>query len=507
IDAVYDPSQAAKDITVRLEMPIEEDFELDLEEFCRLRRLGRFRDAEKQFRKKLDHLSNSPYILVQYAEMLLASGNYKAFSMLASRPETTRILLEHPLDDRDLEKLVTNFKLLELLSQLGYPHYKANFGSLKNSLHSAPEEISPARLMGSTEVRHSSNNAAVLSLTWRDLYHEFLGEERIWDLRDLLVAAIPLFGWQETLVQVFGTGNFTRALGIIDKDWNRGGYDESMTLGLLDLFTSLILLDADADETDHRTSLLLEHAKRLAMLAQQGDPESMRTRPFIQWILAKSLVEMNQAPERPDGLGLEEYPGLLIKYGQGVQLPVFVPRRHSDRPDWDMFFARSDPIQRHALEIATNAAEHTGDYALQALALKLLILQTQKPKALIDKLGNLQFEVQNDKEGFLSTCLSRYLLLGEPGDKEYLLSDLQQLDDAPGGYIQHGADASLLWARTMIEFYLERPEIEIDEGNNDDGSMADGLEERCRADFRVYGTRLPTYISRFIRVNYGLNVP
>ncbi|KAK0730767.1 hypothetical protein B0H67DRAFT_548653 [Lasiosphaeris hirsuta] len=529
VDAVYDPSKAAKDITVRLEMPIEEDFEPDLEEFCRLRRLGRFRDAEKQFRKNLEDLSSSPYILVQYAEMLLASGNYKAFSILAGRPDTTRTLLEHPLDHRDLQKLVTNFKLLELLSQLGYPNYKANFASLKNSLRSVPEEISPARLMGSTEIQilslglrvvhygestsqepsevDSMLELATASCEWQDLYHELLCEERIWDLRDFLVAAIPLFGWQETLVQAFGTGNFTKALGIIDKDWNRGGYDESMTLGLLDLFTSLILLDPSADATDHRTSLLLEHAKQLAMLAQQGDPENMRTRPFIQWILAKSLVEMNQAPERPDGLGLEEYPGLLIKYGEGVQLPVFVPRQHSDRPDWDMFFARSDPIQRHALEIAANAAEYIGDYALQALALKLLILQTQKPKALMDKLGNLQLEVQNDKEGYLATCLSRYLLLGEPGDKEDLLSDFQQLDDATDGYLQYGIDASLLWARTMIEFYLERPDIEIDEGNDSDGYMTNGLEERCKADFRIYGTRLPAYIVRFIRINYRLHVP
>ncbi|KAK3952577.1 hypothetical protein QBC32DRAFT_140111 [Pseudoneurospora amorphoporcata] len=74
-DIVYDPSRAAKDITIRLAMPIEEDLGLDLGEFCRLRRLGQFKDARNLYRTRLERHSTTPYIVLYYAEMLMASGD------------------------------------------------------------------------------------------------------------------------------------------------------------------------------------------------------------------------------------------------------------------------------------------------------------------------------------------------------------------------------------------------------------------------------------------------
>src|SRR5690606_27233622 len=40
VDLIHDPSQASKDMSIRLELDVEEDWDDDLEEFCRLRRLG-----------------------------------------------------------------------------------------------------------------------------------------------------------------------------------------------------------------------------------------------------------------------------------------------------------------------------------------------------------------------------------------------------------------------------------------------------------------------------------
>ena len=88
VDNVYDPSQATRDLTVRFDMEVEEDWGPDLEAFCRLRRLGRFREAKQHFKARLQHLSTIPYLWVQYADMLQAAGDYEAVRRMPALPES-----------------------------------------------------------------------------------------------------------------------------------------------------------------------------------------------------------------------------------------------------------------------------------------------------------------------------------------------------------------------------------------------------------------------------------
>lgn len=82
VDAVYDPSVSTKDICVQLDIPIEDDPRTNLEMFSRFKRLGRFNDSKEFFETQLDHFRTTPYVFVQYAEMLLAGGDFKAFRHL-----------------------------------------------------------------------------------------------------------------------------------------------------------------------------------------------------------------------------------------------------------------------------------------------------------------------------------------------------------------------------------------------------------------------------------------
>ncbi|KAK3694969.1 hypothetical protein B0T22DRAFT_371280 [Podospora appendiculata] len=468
VDISHEPSKAAKDVTVRLDLPIEEDYEADLEEFCRLRRLGRFRDAKACFHSKLEHLHPIPYILVQRAEMLIAAGDYKCFQKLDSEV-FFRDELEASPDDQNLQLLARNFALLELLSQrpsAGYTstalrvvqetlvllHTEEAIGSAEVQL------ISPCfRILryieicsGELVVNDLKEQARTL-LNWSEIYHQLLCEDRIWDFRDLFVAAVPLFRWPDTLFQFFGTRSFPLVLKTISKDWSGPGYDESTTLGLLDLFTSLIIQDPHTKNSDTRTPQLIQYARSLAETVHTNNVERMKSRPFIQWILAKNIYEMGEVLERSDSVGLGDYKGLLVHQGNGVHLPVFVPLRRSQKPDWDMFFARSNQAQLHAAEVALQAARFTGDYNLQATALKLLALQSRAPIKVMDALANLQLNIQDDKEGYLGTCLSKYLGSNSEDNEAEVLGYLKKLDDACGGsYMNYGINASMLWARGVI---------------------------------------------------------
>jgi hypothetical protein len=95
VTTVLDPTQQAKNVAVELELEIVDDLEDELEEFNRLRRMGRFNEARKFFQERLDmHLSN-PYVLVQYAEMLLSQGDYGAFDAVVSQDIRADLLDSH----------------------------------------------------------------------------------------------------------------------------------------------------------------------------------------------------------------------------------------------------------------------------------------------------------------------------------------------------------------------------------------------------------------------------
>lgn len=93
---VLDPSINAKNVTVELEMDVFADLGDELEEFSRLRRLGRFSEARGFFHENLEAYISNPYVKVQYAEMLLAQGDYAKFDTIMTTPIFSKDLPEDP---------------------------------------------------------------------------------------------------------------------------------------------------------------------------------------------------------------------------------------------------------------------------------------------------------------------------------------------------------------------------------------------------------------------------
>ncbi|KAM3074161.1 hypothetical protein ACMFMG_003019 [Clarireedia jacksonii] len=107
-EVVWDLSRT-KDVTMHLELGITEDLELDLDEFCRLGRLGNFHQAKQYFRDNLEQHMNDPYIFVQYAQMLMEMGDYKSIKALNA---------PYSLEESENHLLQTNWKLIQSLSTL-----------------------------------------------------------------------------------------------------------------------------------------------------------------------------------------------------------------------------------------------------------------------------------------------------------------------------------------------------------------------------------------------------
>ncbi|KAK0671173.1 hypothetical protein QBC41DRAFT_386669 [Cercophora samala] len=521
VDLVHDPSQSTKNMTVRLEFDIEEDWDSDLEEFCRLRRLGRFRDAEEYFRRNLERYGTIPYIRVQYAEMLVSSGNFKLFRDLRLLPEFLPPVGEESTDELNRGKLAANYALLDLLSQRHFPDYiQMAWRIVENTLRA----LSSEKVIGSTEIQLLSLCLRVLRrleacthegildvpkifakhlFDWSHLYREIAAEDCIWDARDLLVAATSVFGWQDTSTMFFGTGYLPKIMDLISNDWIRSDYDEPSALGLLDLFTSLILQD-HGKEMDVRNHLLLEYATLLARSIQDHDEDLMRSRPFLQWLLAKTVLEMAAAPERPDGIRLKDYDGLELKQKNGIHLPVYIPKNRSERPSWDMFFTRSSPTQRHAAEVVVATAEAIGDYSLKGEALKVLILLSQNPGRSMADLCHLQLDVQGDTEGYLATRLSSYLLLNESNEITDLGTSPTDFDPTRNETCEN---ATLRWASAVLPAQtLLQPSV--GEDNQQPTSQNANLSsELLKTAFNACGPKLPSYIIDFARQKLQLDAP
>ena len=289
-------------------------------------------------------------------------------------------------------------------------------------------------------------------LPFRDWYRLLVGEGRVWDFRDLLVAAALSLGWEVASERFFGAVSDGEIINSIREDWERPGFDEGSTLGLLDLFTSLILQDS-RKYLKARNSLLLQESATLAASIQHHHDDLMSSRPFVQFLLAKAALELDPAP--PDSWLHGDSGGVFLYQGPGIQLPLYVPGRDGKKPAWETLASRSTPEQRRAVEVAAGMAHHLGDHRLHAQALKLLVLQSEAPHAAIGALANLQNKVQGDRQGYFSTNLSGYLVANTRDEQRSLLRILEVPDGAGNSlYFENLHSKPLRWAWAVIRVFL-----------------------------------------------------
>ena len=74
-----------QDVTIHMSLDATDDVEDVLEEFSRLRRLGRFNDAARHFDAHLEHFLDNKHVLTQYGRFLAERVNSSEFAKLAKR--------------------------------------------------------------------------------------------------------------------------------------------------------------------------------------------------------------------------------------------------------------------------------------------------------------------------------------------------------------------------------------------------------------------------------------
>lgn len=288
---------------------------------------------------------------------------------------------------------------------------------------------------------------------WHTLCHQLTQSGRIWDFRDVLITVCDSFEPMEACHKLLGPGDpFERMF----EEWTATETDDSTLLALLDILAFAALRSTEVlREVGQFTKSCLEHADKIGNVLLQSSPEMLKSRPVLLWTVAKASISLREQ-KFENGLAYplvhgynnnNGYPGKSMIFdnrcsGLPVQIwytyvPVF-----RENPGW--MAPHLPPESFKLLEMALDTAKELDDFEIQALCLQELAMRSLNPSSMLNELANLQKTTQLDMQGYLSTCLTKYLICTDEDSASRLrmdLSDLGRWDD-PSGLLYPGMAAA-----------------------------------------------------------------
>ncbi|KAI0127470.1 hypothetical protein BJ170DRAFT_373681 [Xylariales sp. AK1849] len=490
VDGIWNPSRTT-DLTVHLEFGIQDDLEDDMEEFSRLYRLGNFTAARRFFADNLETHLEKPYVLVQYCEMLLQQGDYRAMIELDDEPIFNA---EGNMPDSEQGRLLSMYWECMLLFAKSHKPGAASgreFGVLPAALGTLRDMITPEdRVVGSTEIKtlaliirlsrrpHIHLNRVELHRDidqffppsfYKRLYADLLRQGRVWDLHDIMLSMVYVASINDILENLFDGVDVRRGLRALIADWQGPihEHDASTNIALLGILTSLVLEYLFSFKGhDEMIEGFLNQSMPLAMWIMENDPSSMKSRPYLRWLLAKAQYTNENGPNEVDAFlkGLSESEPGVVYHNNRRALPQYVPVK-AENPGWKLKDAAVEFV--NPVSLAVKISRDLGDFQTEALALQELIRLSANPQHVFDELCSLQKTVW-DNDSYVDTLVSTYLL-ADTEDARKRLRDEMSEQTSSDGYTDY-LNTDLIWMVNKLLYTLadEGPEREKAMGTIDE---------------------------------------
>ncbi|KAL8364970.1 hypothetical protein RB595_003994 [Gaeumannomyces hyphopodioides] len=376
-----------QDMTVHMSLPVGDDVEGVLEEFSRLRRLGRFSDALELFGKEqLGHLIDNRYVLLQYGQCLFEAGWVGELGRLAEQQATKA--------ERDA--LGISWSLLKWMAEVETPALDEQRNILEAGIVMLRGRW-PA--LDSTEMNIlcaivSQSTAFVGCFSpddWAALYDHLADEGMVWEFRDL-VQSIPLAHWaplpNDGRSAQTGYGSGQRIGDRVPEQlfcrWSGDGddlasFEESTLFALLDVSTTLCLLTMKEEDNEARAERWLGVARRHAAELTSRDEGHMVSRPYLRWVMAG----VSKGDYRGSRCRSQyTFSGTLRQGNFAVSaklFPFFTPVIYipsaDEAPEWEPLPQRPDAATVETVHAVLRAAEGSGDQRVQAGCLQELMRQ------------------------------------------------------------------------------------------------------------------------------------
>ncbi|KAI0195279.1 hypothetical protein EV127DRAFT_477806 [Xylaria flabelliformis] len=466
VDGILTPSSG--DLTVHLTMDLEEDLEHHLDEMNRLSRLGHFSSAKEIFNENLQHHIDNPYVLVQYADLLLRQGDLKGVTCLKDDAMYKREG-EQP-NSEELSILLVNWELLQILAKshtldalndvttvfeeavnvLGAISDDAPISSTEIGILALTIRLTGHPVLNSKWSRYGARALDAFPTTLFQLYQTLLRQGRIWDFHDLFVLMPTLEDIKAFTYDIFSK-DLIPSLQVMVSDWSDSvhGYDASTTLGLLSMMTHILLEPLGV--TEKECIDILKICLPLAMSVAENDPSHLKSRPYLRLLLAKSRFAETASRQAIDSLTSQ------LQYSQGIfyqadnaLLPIYVPFE-TETPQWT-------PVEQPAelknpVGLILRSAIELGDLETEKFARYELIRLSLKPREEYNMLCALQLSRQGDLNGYALTLASKYLVSNTKAEKEYLSIAISRLLSKVASTDYW--DSSHEWILNMLLYKLE----------------------------------------------------
>ncbi|KAJ8130726.1 hypothetical protein O1611_g2905 [Lasiodiplodia mahajangana] len=465
VDSFLTPDSG--DLTVHLELDLQEDLEDYMEEWARFSRLGQFKTAKKFFEQSFQHYSKSPYILVQYANLLLQQGKFRAVTELDDGPIYD--LGKKSPQYEDLHLLRINWELIQLSARMHTLDSINDVSTLFVEIARVLGNLELAeRPIGSTEIkilgltlqltsnltlnmewlRHGQRLVNAMPTLLRRLYSTLLREGRIWDFHDLLILIPTIREVDNMLRAIFDTGLIASLKKVIS-DWSISDeHDTPTTLALISILTHMVLepIHTPVDQCMEIMNL----SKPLALSILDHDPTSVRTRPYLRYLLAHSrFIDMTShraISSLVDRLDLS--PGICF-HRHPSQLPIYVPTG-AETPYWAS--GEMSLRVKGSANLVCRAAKGFEDIRTEILSLQELIRLSENPRKEFDRLCELQL-AEGDLTGYGQSLASTYLIAKTAPERDTLkfkIADLLSRLDNP-----QFCDSHWKWPIKMIMYKLQ----------------------------------------------------
>ncbi|KAI1075627.1 hypothetical protein F5B20DRAFT_374991 [Whalleya microplaca] len=502
VDGIFGSNSG--DLTIHLDLDIQEDLGELADELSRLCRLGHFATAKQFFVANLQNHLDRPYVLIQYVDMLLQQGDYKAATQVRDNA-IQNLEKEFPNSD-ELQLLRTNWELMQMFAKShtlddvrGAPAIFEDAIEILRNVTSYKD-----RSLGSTEIQ---TLALILHLTnhphlegkwakyrddvmdifpassYRRLYADLLSQGRVWDLHDL-VTLMPSTKNIEALFKDLFDTTLIPGVQILISDWSNSvhEYDASTALALLSILTYILL---ELLQTSGKLAEdILKQALPLGLSIMEKDPNNMKSRPYLRLLLAKSRFFELKSRHGIEALlsDLKGSPGVSYHIDSRF-LPIYTPA-NMENPCWKIQDATDE--SKDPVKLVLRYAKNLGDFTTETLAFQELIRLSTNPVDEFERLCDLQKSAQGDSTGYAQSLASRYLVSNTEESRENLKVEISRLlakiESTDYWNINHE------WLLNMLLYSLEgRPIKAIDQAF-----------ERSDTDYRYMDQSLLQEIARKI---------
>ncbi|KAI0450094.1 hypothetical protein F5B21DRAFT_508524 [Xylaria acuta] len=424
VDGIIDPSRNTN-ITIHLELELYDDLDEKLEQLAYLSRLGHFAAARKFFTENLQDQIDRPYVVIQYGELLLSQGDYKTLEQ-----QNDPIHGRCSLKGDDITLLLAYWDLMQhyAISHKPRDRLRDNLAMAVRVVH-AMRRMLEVKDISSTQIKFLALATQIASgyttddsqialeeeldkffqKFSKDLYETLLQQGRVWDMHDLMISLIPFTSIGVVFRALFGTSNLHQGIRTIISDWTEHSSDVDIptNLALLGLLTSVIATKTRVLHRD-QAAVILQHTLPLATSIMESDPKSMKSRPFVRWILEKARIDEEQSSNETEAHFQRLQSSIGVAYNPiRTGLTQYAPLQH-ENPGWNV--AEASPKLKGPVRLGLQTAQEMGDYEMQVLSLQLLIRFSADPRKEFEDLCYLHKSVREDYRGYIDTLVSSYLV-------------------------------------------------------------------------------------------------